>query len=41
MGWHNEAIEEEQRHLKCKNIEHLVVIHQNIQSMRHFSKAHD
>jgi hypothetical protein len=38
-GWNDEAIEEEQRHLECKEIEHLADIHRNIQSMRHFSEV--
>ena len=38
-GWHNEAIEEEQRLLECKEIEQLADIHRNIEVMRHFSEA--
>ena len=33
-GWHDEAIGEEQQHLKCKNIEQLSIIHQNLRTMR-------
>ena len=38
-GWHDEAIEEEQRLLECKEIEQLADIHRNIERLRHFSEA--